>query len=150
MDCAHAAGNVPLKLHDDDVDFACWCSYKYLNSGPGAIAGAFVHSKHDTRITRGAAGLVGPRAVDALRDEPGAGLSGGRGRSTIVEPPYSTDGRAPRAAELHDAASIDALRAKSLKLTACWNCSRSNTPSLEIVTPRDPSQKRRAAVDQIQ
>ncbi|MEO6538343.1 MAG: kynureninase [Ferruginibacter sp.] len=46
FDLAHAAGNIELNLHDDDVDFACWCSYKYLNSGPGAIAGAFVHEKH--------------------------------------------------------------------------------------------------------
>lgn len=45
-DLAHAVGNVPLKLHDWDVDFACWCSYKYLNSGPGAIGGIFIHSKH--------------------------------------------------------------------------------------------------------
>lgn len=45
-DLAHAAGNVELKLHDWDVDFACWCTYKYMNSGAGAVAGAFVHSKH--------------------------------------------------------------------------------------------------------
>lgn len=45
-DLAHAAGNVPVKLHDWDVDFACWCSYKYQNSGPGGIAGIFVHEKH--------------------------------------------------------------------------------------------------------
>ena len=45
-DLAHAAGNIPLRLHDWGVDFAAWCSYKYLNSGPGAIAGAFVHEKH--------------------------------------------------------------------------------------------------------
>lgn len=45
-DLAHAVGNVPLKLHDWDVDFAAWCSYKYVNSGPGAIAGIFVHEKH--------------------------------------------------------------------------------------------------------
>jgi kynureninase len=54
FDLAHAAGNINLQLHNWNVDFACWCSYKYLNSGPGAIAGAFVHQKHceNTNITR--------------------------------------------------------------------------------------------------
>ncbi|MEO5985345.1 MAG: kynureninase [Ferruginibacter sp.] len=46
FDLAHAAGNVPLQMHDWDVDFACWCSYKYLNSGPGGVAGAFINKKH--------------------------------------------------------------------------------------------------------
>ncbi len=48
IDLAHAAGNVELKLHDWDIDFGCWCSYKYLNSGPGGVAGAFIHQRHIT------------------------------------------------------------------------------------------------------
>ena len=51
FDLAHAAGNVPVKLHDWDVDFACWCSYKYQNAGPGGISGIFVHEKHFTDNT---------------------------------------------------------------------------------------------------
>lgn len=47
-DLAHAAGNIELKLHDWNVDFACWCSYKYMNAGPGSVAGYFVHEKHHT------------------------------------------------------------------------------------------------------
>lgn len=46
FDLAHAAGNIPLQLHNWDIDFACWCNYKYLNSGPGAIAGSFIHEKY--------------------------------------------------------------------------------------------------------
>jgi len=46
FDLAHGVGNIELKLHDWNVDFACWCSYKYLNSGPGAVAGAFIHQRH--------------------------------------------------------------------------------------------------------
>ena len=46
LDLVHAAGNIPMKLHDWNVDFAAWCSYKYLNAGPGAVGAVFIHEKH--------------------------------------------------------------------------------------------------------
>ena len=51
FDLAHAVGNVPLKLHEWDVDFACWCSYKYLNAGPGGVGGVFIHERHATNTS---------------------------------------------------------------------------------------------------
>jgi kynureninase len=49
FDLAHAIGNLPMQLHDDQVDFAVWCSYKYLNSGPGNVSGIYIHEKHGNR-----------------------------------------------------------------------------------------------------
>ena len=53
LDLAHAAGNIPLQLHQWNVDFACWCSYKYMNSGPGGVSGIYVHEQfHGSEVLR--------------------------------------------------------------------------------------------------
>jgi kynureninase len=72
FDLAHAAGNVPLQLHEWNVDFACWCSYKYMNSGPGGISGIFVHEKHfDNRSLNRFAGWWGYREDERFLMTPG-------------------------------------------------------------------------------
>lgn len=72
FDLAHAAGNVPLQLHNWGVDFACWCSYKYMNSGPGGISGAFIHEKHfDNKALHRFAGWWGYRQDRRFEMKPG-------------------------------------------------------------------------------
>lgn len=91
FDLAHAAGNVPLQLHDWDIDFACWCSYKYQNSGPGGISGVFVHEKHfsDTTLNR-FAGWWGYQEQQRFKMEKGfvpeAGADGWQVSCTQVMP----------------------------------------------------------------
>ncbi|MFC4210632.1 kynureninase [Pedobacter lithocola] len=118
-DLAHAAGNVPVKLHDWDVDFACWCSYKYQNSGPGGISGIFVHEKHfgNTDLNR-FAGWWGYQENKRFKMEKGfvpeAGADGWQISCTQVMP------MALYHASLQifeKAGFIEALRVKSITLT---------------------------------
>ncbi|KRT13653.1 kynureninase [Pedobacter ginsenosidimutans] len=118
-DLAHAAGNVPVKLHDWDVDFACWCSYKYQNSGPGGISGIFVHEKHfsNTKLNR-FAGWWGYQESKRFKMEKGfipeAGADGWQVSCTQVMP------MALYHASLQifeQAGFIEPLRNKSIALT---------------------------------
>ena len=121
VDLAHAIGNVPLSLHDWDVDFAVWCSYKYLNAGPGAVAGAYVHERHatNTKLPR-LAGWFGndPNTRFRLHLEPEFIPVPSADSWQISNPPIFS--MAPLRASLSifdEAGGIEALRAKSIKLT---------------------------------
>ena len=142
-DLAHAAGNVPLRLHDWDVDFAAWCSYKYVNAGPGAIAGCFVHERHgsDVRLPR-MAGWWGndPRTrfhMDRERDfVPRSGADGWQ----LSNPPILAMAPLRASLQIFEEAGMESLRRKSVVLTGYleWLLDRTAKHRVEIITPRDP------------
>lgn len=144
FDLAHAAGNVPLKLHDWKVDFAVWCSYKYLNSGPGGPSGAFIHARHgnDPTIPR-FAGWWGQKEEERfLMQKDFNPIPGAAGWQISTVPVMSM---APHrvSLELFDRAGMSRLRAKSELLTdyLCWQLDRLNTREhrFQILTPKDHS-----------
>ncbi|MDX5438108.1 MAG: kynureninase [Pontibacter sp.] len=143
FDLAHAAGNVPLKMHDWGVDFAVWCTYKYLNSGPGGPSGTYVHERHGNNpdLPR-FAGWWGHDAQARFQMKKGfIPMQGAEGwqlsNGQII--PFAMH----RASlELFDEAGMENLRAKSLKLTGYLEYLIDDVQVgkdvLEMITPRDP------------
>ena len=121
IDLAHAVGNVPLALHDWNVDFAVWCSYKYLNSGPGAVAGAFVHDRHATnRELPRFAGWWGndPATRFRMQLEPEFIPVPSADSWAVSNPPiFSLAPLRASFALFDEAGGMEALRAKSIQLT---------------------------------
>jgi kynureninase len=153
-DLAHAAGNVPMRLHDWGVDFAAWCSYKYLNAGPGAVAGAFVHEKHGKKPPLGERGHQGQEALPrfagwwgndpatrfAMRPEFVAreGADGWQ----LSNPPIMAMAPLKASLEIFDRVGMAALREKSLKLTGYLEYLLDRLGDrVRIITPRHPGQR---------
>jgi kynureninase len=145
FDLAHAVGNVPLTLHDWNVDFAVWCSYKYLNAGPGAVAGAFVHEHHatNTKLPR-LAGWFGndPNTRFRLHLEPEFIPVASADGWQISNP--SIFAMAPLRASLaifDKAGGMEPLRAKSIRLTSYLEflLAEIGSKKFTVITPREPN-----------
>jgi kynureninase len=139
FDLAHAAGNLPLALHDSGADFAVWCSYKYLNSGPGAVAGCFVHERHARANAPRFAGWwghdQGTRFRMGTEFVPTPGADGWQ----LSNPPILALAPLRASLEVFHRAGMARLREKSIELTAYLE-SLINTRlsgTIEILTPAD-------------
>ncbi|WP_121811893.1 kynureninase [Mucilaginibacter kameinonensis] len=147
VDLAHAAGNVPVQLHDWGVDFACWCSYKYMNSGPGGISGIFVHEKHFTgKELNRFAGWWGYRRDKQFLMAPGFDPeAGAAGWQVSTAPILLLALFKASMAVFDDAGGLDILREKSLRLTAYLEFliheinKQQEEEVYSIITPADPA-----------
>jgi kynureninase len=144
FDLAHAVGNLPLQLHDSDADFAVWCHYKYLNAGPGAVAGAFVHARHAHTDRPRFAGWWGhekqTRFLMAPEFVPTPGAEGWQ----LSNPPVLAMAPLIASLALFDrAGGVAALRAKSEKLTALLEelIESRLLDTLQIITPAEPERR---------
>ncbi len=140
-DLAHAAGNIPLHLHDWDVDFAVWCSYKYINAGPGAVAGAFVHSRHldDPSIPR-LEGWWSTEPTARFEMRPISEPQRSADAWSMSNPPIFAMGPVRTSLDIFDDVGMDALRERSLRLTGYLRGlleAMAERTGITIVTPAD-------------
>ncbi len=145
FDLAHAAGNLHLKLHDDGPDFACWCSYKYLNSGPGGVAGAFVHQRHLGKEFPRFTGWWGHDKKERFKMERTFKPMPTAEAWQVSNAPVLAMAVHRVALEQFDRAGMERLRAKSTALTGYlrWlieDISRTNGSMFNIITPKDPGE----------
>lgn len=144
FDLAHAAGNLELKLHEWDIDFAVWCSYKYLNAGPGGVAGAFIHERHAEAFElprfagwwghdKNTRFLMGPKF------QPMRGAEGWQ----ISNPPIFQMAALRASLEIFDEVGMASLRAKSEKLTGFleYLLKEIGDERITVITPTDPDQR---------
>ena len=139
FDLAHAAGNIKLELHKWGVDFAVWCSYKYLNSGPGSVAGAFVHEKHHNTNLPRFAGWWGHNKEDRFKMpdkfNPIISAEGWQ----LSNPPILSLAAIRASLSIFDEVGMEKLLSKSKKLTdyLVFLLNSIETDRIEIITPKE-------------
>jgi kynureninase len=145
FDCAHAIGNVPLQLHKHNVDFAVWCSYKYLNSGAGGVAGVFVHEKHHKSNLPRMAGWWGHHEKERFQMKKGFVPMAGADGWQLSNFPVLQGAAHLASLQIFDEAGIQNLRKKSEQLTGYLYEGLKALPgygkTFKILTPQNPKER---------
>jgi len=139
FDLAHAAGNIKLELHKWGVDFAVWCSYKYLNSGPGSVAAAFVHEKHHATNLNRFAGWWGHNKEDRFKMPDSFNPIQSAEGWQLSNPPILSLAAIRASLSIFDEVGMDKLVAKSKELTnyLLYLLNTIDTDRIEIITPEE-------------
>lgn len=144
FDMAHGAGNLLVNLHDAGPDFAVWCGYKYLNGGPGTLAGCFVHERHacDANLPR-FAGWWGQNKSTRFQMGPVFDATPGAEGWQLSNPPIFQMAALRASMEIFDEATMPAIRRKADQLTGYLESQLDQLPNgfCTILTPRDPKQR---------
>lgn len=144
LNLAHGAGNLLLKLHDWDVDFAVWCSYKYLNSGPGGLSGCFVHEKHANSFDLPRfAGWWGHNKKERFKMGPEFDPIPGAEGWQLSNPPIFQLAALRASLEIFDEATMKAIREKSVRITGYLEYLLNQLPDgfCTIITPKNPEER---------
>lgn len=143
FDLAHAVGNLPLQLHDSDADFAVWCHYKYMNAGPGAVGGCFVHERHAQTERPRFAGWWGHDPSTRFKMGPEFVPTPGADGWQLSNPPILALAPLRASLDLFSRAGMPALRAKSERLTGYLEqlILTHLADTLQIVTPASPAER---------
>ncbi|MDC3275118.1 kynureninase, partial [Flavobacteriaceae bacterium] len=144
IDLAHGAGNIQPELHDTGIDFAAWCTYKYLNAGPGSLGGVFVHERyaHDKTLKRFAGWWSQNKATRFNMRQPIDITPGAEGWQ-LSNPPILSMAAIKAALDLFNEVGMNKLREKSIKLTGYLEflIKGLNHAQIEIITPSDSNQR---------
>ena len=144
IDLAHGAGNIQPDLHASGVDFAAWCTYKYLNSGPGSLGGVFVHQRyaHDKNLKR-LAGWWSQNKTTRFDMRQALDISPGAEGWQLSNPPILSMAAIKASLDLFNEVGMKALREKSIQLTGYleYLINELNNPDIEIITPKNPNRR---------
>ncbi|MCF6349028.1 MAG: kynureninase [Flavobacteriaceae bacterium] len=144
IDLAHGVGNIQPNLHDSNVDFAAWCTYKYLNSGPGSLGGLFVHEKHahNKGLKRFSGWWNHNKETRFNMRQPFDIIAGAEGWQ-LSNPPILSMAAIKASLDMFNEVGMDALRKKSKKLTGYFEflINALENDSIKIITPENPEER---------